>query len=103
MKPGLINPRTVAIHFALFLSLVGLVWAEPSGTLVMVVTNPADGAGGGMAVIGAADGALVSGSALGWANVAYSTDRDFPAKLRQAGAWLVVNHKLAVGCLEAEE
>lgn len=48
MTAGLINPRTITIHFALLLSLVGLVWAGPSGRLV-----PASGdqAGTGIALV----------------------------------------------------
>jgi hypothetical protein len=102
MTANVLNRKIVAANFGAFLLLVGAAWASPSGNLVLVLTNPFEGEAAGISIIGEAGGALVSGSSLPWANVAYSEDREFSAKLRRAGAWLVINHNLAAGCMRID-
>ncbi|MCL6706806.1 hypothetical protein M8R20_07335 [Pseudomonas sp. R2.Fl] len=95
-----LNHRVVALNFVLFLLLAVSVWALPSGRFVLVVTDPRQGPQNGMSVIGNAGGAFVSAGRFPWLNIAYSDDSAFSARLMQAGALLVLNHKLAAGCLE---
>lgn len=53
-----------------------------------------------MAVLEKADAALVSVGSVPWMSVAYSDTADFPQRLLDAGALLVINHNLALGCLQ---
>ncbi|MNF11203.1 hypothetical protein D3C80_2123660 [compost metagenome] len=53
-----------------------------------------------MQVIGDAGGRLVWSGRYAWISVAYSDANDFAGRLMRAGALLVLNHDLAVGCLE---
>lgn len=94
------NLSVVALNFGLFLLLSVSVWAMPSGRFVLVVTDPRQGPQNGISVIGNAGGAFVSAGRLPWLNIAYSDDSAFAARLMQAGALLVLNHKLAAGCRE---
>ncbi len=90
----------VATYFALAVVLFTLVAARPSGPFVLVVTAPGAQAAGSMAVIDRADGAFVWAGRFPWISVAYSLAPDFPERLLDAGALLVINHDLALGCLQ---
>lgn len=85
--------------FALFLGLALAVWAAPQGRFVLVLTDPSAGAAESLSVIGNAGGAFVEAGRLPWMSIAYSESEDFAARLMEAGAWIVLNHSLAVGCL----
>lgn len=89
-----------AAYFAIALASVTLIVARPSGPFVLVVTSPSAEAEGNMAVLDRADGAFVWASAVPWISVAYSNAPDFPERLLEAGALLVINHDLALGCLQ---
>lgn len=95
-----IQKSIVLAHFALFLLLIVAVWVRPAGPFVLVVTDPELDAGGNMQVIGDAGGRLVWSGRYAWVSVAYSDANDFAGRLMRAGALLVLNHDLAVGCLE---
>ena len=71
---------------------------ETSGTLAAVFP-PGSGPAEILAGIGAAGGAVVRGG--GWASVlvVHSDEAGFARRLRQAGAWLVVDPRSAAGCL----
>lgn len=84
--------------FAVLL-LVGVV-ARPVDPFVLVITSPEGKAEGNMAVIAKAGGNFVWAGRYPWISVAQSDDPDFSTRLFQAGAYLVLNHDLAVGCLE---
>ncbi len=90
----------VLANFAFFLLLIVAVWARPAGPFVLVVTDPGGEARGNMQVIGDAGGRLVWSGRYDWISVAYSDANDFTGRLMRAGALLVLNHDLAVGCLE---
>lgn len=85
--------------FALFLMLALGVWAAPQGRFVLVLTDPSTGAVESLSVIGNAGGAFVEAGRFPWMSIAYSESEDFAARLIGAGAWAVLNHSLASGCL----
>lgn len=96
------NRTVVAMHFALFLTLVVTVWAAPSGRFVLVLTDPAETTEQMFEVIGNAGGSFVEQGRFPWLAIAYSEAEDFPRRLMQSGAVLVLNHNLAVGCQRGE-
>lgn len=89
-----------SVYFSLAVAVVAVIAARPSGPFVLVVTSPAADAAGSMAVIDRADGAFVWGGRVPWISVAYSQAPDFPERLLHAGALVVINHDLALGCLQ---
>ncbi|ODT23127.1 MAG: hypothetical protein ABS35_13195 [Kaistia sp. SCN 65-12] len=89
-----------AVYFSLAVAVVAVIAARPSGPFVLVVTSPAGNAAGSMAVIDRAEGAFVWAGRVPWMSVAYSQAPDFPERLLDAGALLVINHDLALGCLQ---
>ncbi len=89
-----------ASYFLISVAAVSAVAAKPNGPFVLVVTSPSANAAETMSVLEKAGGAFVGESALSWVSVAYSDEPDFPKRLLQAGAFLVLNHNLAVGCLQ---
>lgn len=95
-----ISRGIVGLNFAIYLILVLAVWAAPSGRFVLVLTDPAQEPGYGISVIGRAGGSFVATGRYAWMTVGYSEDSDFPTKLMEAGAMLVLNHQLALGCLK---
>jgi hypothetical protein len=93
-----ISRVAVGVNFAIYLMLALFVWAAPSGHFVLVLTDPSREPDYGMSVIGRAGGAYVATGRYAWMTVGYSEDRDFPTKLIKAGAMLVLNQQLALGC-----
>ncbi|QEE43260.1 hypothetical protein FVA81_01010 (plasmid) [Rhizobium sp. WL3] len=87
-------------YFSVALAAIVMITARPSGPFVLVVTAPSAEAAGNMAVLDRADGAFVWASTVPWISVAYSQAPDFPERLLDAGALLVINHDLALGCLQ---
>lgn len=88
--------------FLLFVGLGGL-------SVAYVVTDSAEGqfivlgpVSGGFAgtvdLISRAEGAVIGTGAFGNLLVAASDEADFPARLRQAGAWMVLPAPKALGC-----
>lgn len=92
------NRTVVGMNFALFLTLVLMVWAAPQGRYVLVLSDPGETAQGMLDLIGRAGGAFVEQGRFAWMAIAYSEADDFTQRLRQSGALLVLNHNLAVGC-----
>lgn len=92
------NGVLIAAHFILFAGLLVVALAIPRNGFVMVVTDPRQPADNMIRVIGAAGGSFVSGGSTSWLAVAYSDDPGFAGRLMKAGAFLVLNHALAVGC-----
>ena len=90
----------IAFTFLLYLVLILGVWAMPKDRVVLVVTRPDGGATESLSVIGAAGGAFVQSGRVPWLTVAYSSERDFAYRLMKAGALIVLDHRLAVGCLK---
>jgi hypothetical protein len=50
------------------------------------------------AIVASADGALVAPARFGWIVIAHSPRADFVSRLKQAGAWLVLDHRNISGC-----
>jgi hypothetical protein len=73
---------------------------EASGTLA-VVFPPGSGQAAVLAAVVRADGLVVRGGGWGSVLVAHSDAAGFARRLRQAGAWLVVDPRSAAGCLIA--
>lgn len=90
------------MHFTIFFLLLLSVLAMPSGHFVLVVTRPDAQSDYIINVIGNAGGAFVAPGRLPWIAVAYSDEDHFSERLRKAGALLVLNHALAVGCQQKE-
>tara|TARA_R110002020_G_scaffold89293_1_gene218571 strand:- start:8433 stop:8738 length:306 start_codon:yes stop_codon:yes gene_type:complete len=90
----------IAASFCLYLGLILSVWAMPTGRFVLVLSNPKAAPGEAISLIAAAGGAFVAQGRFPWMTVGYSEEADFSAKLMEAGALLVLNHQLAIGCLE---
>jgi hypothetical protein len=97
-----ISGGKILIYFIIFFCLFLSVAAMPSGRFVVVVTEPGEPAGHVIDVIGTAGGSFVAPGAFSWIAVAYSDADNFPARLRRSGALFVLNHALAVGCLQKE-
>ena len=89
-----------AAYFLLAVLALAMIAARPSGPFVLVVTSPGLEAVGNMAVLEKAGGAFVWAGKVPWMSVAYSQAPDFPKRLLDAGALLVINHDLALGCLQ---
>jgi hypothetical protein len=69
--------------------VLAVAGAAPSGTLVLVVSAPGPGARD--ALIRSAGGRPVGPSQAALAGFATSRAPDFPRRLRDAGAWLVLD------------
>ncbi len=66
------------------------------GGPVLVVGAP--GTVLGAEIVARADGALLRGTLVPWIVLARSDATDFPTRLRQAGAWLVLDASALGGC-----
>jgi hypothetical protein len=93
----------VVLNFCLYLGLILAVWAVPSGPFVLVLMHPDAGPDEAISAIDKAGGAFVSEGRFPWMAVGHSDSADFSARLVDAGALLVVNHQLALGCLKGSE
>ncbi len=78
------------------------VLAMPSGHFVLVMTRPDAPQDNMLNVIGSAGGSFVEPGRFSWIAVAYSESDHFPQRLMKAGALLVLNHALAVGCQQKD-
>jgi hypothetical protein len=90
--------RQIALCALLFAGLFLGALSLPRGPFVLVVTDPRLPPSHMMDVVGQAGGAFVLAGTRPWLAVAYSDTAGFPERLRSAGAILVLNHILAVGC-----
>lgn len=93
--------RSTRYLLPLMLSLgMPLVTLLPTqaGQPVFVVAAPWSDPVRTIDLVGRADGAVLRGTAIPWIAVAVSPRPDFPARLRRAGAWIVVNAALVTGC-----
>ncbi len=86
----------------LAIGLVGLLAASLSGDgragQYLVIGAPWAGYGRTVQAIRGADGALAGVGGFGNIAIATSSRRDFAARARQAGAWLVLPSPRLVGC-----
>lgn len=84
------------------LTVMGLVLIAiavvPSGPFIAVVMPPGTSAEATAAAIARAGGTLVAPARVGWIVIARSESGDFAARLRMAGAWLLLNPKVVSIC-----
>lgn len=93
--------RSVRYLLPLALSLgVPLVTLLPTqaGQPVFVVGAPWSDLRRTIELVGHADGTVLRGTAIPWIAIAVSPRPDFPARLRHAGAWIVLDAALVTGC-----
>lgn len=88
---------------AISLLLIAVIFAEPRGRFVVVVSNPLSPPARLVEIIGNADGAFVANGRFPWIAIAYSTSDEFPTRLLRAGAILVLNNWAAAGCMQRTE
>jgi len=98
----LMDIRLIFANFGLCTLLIFAVWAAPRGDTVLVISSPFESNAARMNRIAQADGRIVSAGRYEWIIVAYSTNPDFPSRLMKAGALVVLNENLAVGCKRGE-
>jgi hypothetical protein len=91
-----------AFFFMGFMLLLISAVAVPRGHYVLVIGDPWAPPGAIMDTIGKAGGALVAAGRSPWVAVAYSETDNFPSRLMGAGAFLVLNHRLAEGCQQKD-
>lgn len=84
---------------------VPLVTLPPTqaGQPVFVVAAPWSDSGRTIELVGHADGAVLRGTAIPWIAIAVSPQPDFPARLRHAGAWIILDAALLTGCGPASD
>ena len=86
------------------LAIPFLVLGTPeTGRPVLVVAPPGSDAGRLLDLVGRADGRVLRSAGVPWMVVAVSGHPDFPRRLRDAGAWAVVNASSVAGCPTARE
>jgi hypothetical protein len=88
----------VAANAIVIFGVLAAAAGAPTSPFVAVVVAPWSAAERVAAVVAAADGALVAPARVGWIVIAHSTRSDFISRLRQAGAWFVLDHKTLSGC-----
>ncbi len=93
--------RNVSAFFG-YMLLVSLAVAFPRGHYVLVIADPRSSPRQTIDLIGEADGSLVAFGRTPWMAVAYSGTDGFATRLMNAGALLVLNHSLAVGCQQKD-
>jgi hypothetical protein len=69
-----------------------------AGGPVLVVGAPGAGPASVAGIVAQAEGALLRSTALPWIVLARSDAGDFGARLRRAGAWLVLDGAALAGC-----
>lgn len=91
-------PLRLALTLALVAVAPLLVLAIPRGETVAVVGAPWMAAEGMMAIVAKADGSAVRAGAHANVLIAHSALPDFVGRLYGAGAWLVMDARLGLGC-----
>jgi hypothetical protein len=90
----------VAANIAVILVVLSAAAAVPTSPFVAVVVAPWSASETVVRVVAAAQGSLVAPGRFGWIVIAHSQDREFASRLRQAGAWFVLDHKALSACLQ---
>jgi hypothetical protein len=103
LQKDFMNRTVVAVNFALFLLLLAFAYALPSGRFVLVVAGPGSTVAATHSLIARAGGAFVDATRFPWMAIAYSDSNAFADRLMREGAVLVLNHALAVGCLQKDQ
>jgi hypothetical protein len=93
---------TIATAFLGFTVIMLAGIAYPRDDFVLVVGVPGSDETAMMQTIAGAGGELVSAGRYQWLAVAHSTSPGFAARLMRQGAFLVLDHALASGCLKGK-
>lgn len=80
---------------------IQLLTSPQAGRPVLVIAAPWSTPAETAAVVAGAGGALLRGTPLPWMAVAMSDDAGFAARLRRAGAWIILDASRMPGCLNA--
>ena len=92
------NKKLTIANFFLCFFFVFSVWAAPRGDFVLVVSSPFETNATRINRIAQADGSVVASGRYDWITVAHSAEPGFASRLMKAGALLVLNENLALGC-----
>ena len=98
MTSPILNCSVAVANIAVIFGVFAAAATVPTSPFVAVIVSPWSAADRVAQVVAAADGSLVAPSRFGWIVIAHSPRKDFIARLGQAGAWLVLNHKTLSGC-----
>jgi hypothetical protein len=97
-----VNIKLIIANFLFCLGFVFLVWAAPRGEFVLVVTSPFETNASRIDKIAKADGSIVASGRFDWIVVAHSIQPGFASRLLKAGALMVLNENLALGCARGQ-
>jgi hypothetical protein len=88
----------IAGNLSVITLVLGASATVPTGRFVAVVMPPWAGSGAGIAAVAEAGGAPVAQGRVDWIVIARAEEAGFAARVRHAGAWLVLNHQVFSGC-----
>jgi hypothetical protein len=91
----------IAANAAVITSVLLATIVVPKGASVVVVASPWGGADRALRIIAESGGALVEGGRFDWIALAHSEEKNFPSKLMERGAWLVLDPTFLAGCLRS--
>lgn len=98
----LLSDSVLPVATALGIPLL-ILGAPETGRPVLVIAVPGSAAARIFDLVGRADGRVLRGTGVTWMAVAVSEHPDFPRRLRDAGAWAVVNASSVAGCPTTRE
>jgi hypothetical protein len=98
MSAVYIRLGVVAANILVILGVLAASATATTGPFVAVIVAPWSAPEKAARVVAAADGSLVAPARFGWIVIAHSPRSDFISRLRQAGAWFVLDHKTRSGC-----
>lgn len=93
-----IDMSTVLLSAILLLSVLIWMWSAPRGPFVLVVAAPASSEQQTLSIITEAGGSFISDGGYTWLAIAHSDAPSFPARLKKAGAFLVLNANIFSIC-----
>lgn len=94
--------KLMIANFFLCLFLVFSVWAAPRGEFVLVVSSPFETNSTRLGRIEQSNGSIVAFGRVDWIMVAHSSEPGFATRLMKAGALMVLNENLALGCIRGQ-
>jgi hypothetical protein len=100
MRRDTLDLRSVATAFLALVMLMFAGIAFPRGPYVLVVGWPGTSETAMMQIVAAADGSYVQGAGRSWLAVVHADAPGLPTRLMHAGAMIVLDHALALGCTE---
>jgi len=89
----IITANICVITFVLLATLI-----VPTSSFVAVVMPPGTRPEATVAAVAKAGGSLIAPARVSWIVIAHSGQDDFVSRVRGAGAWFVLNHRILSGC-----